>query len=594
MFIVILLLIVALVADSVDLNRGYLCDGVNEHQYESCKNKKKILVVDWGYVDSGTGAANRHLEMISLLGGLGHYVFRGAVQVRETPKLPSPANVVFDKLQIRQVRKKLTGYVTITQPVRNKTSHAAAAAAANSTVKLSKVPYFRSNVTVFEEFVKSWKPDMIIVSLWFCGATMHDTAPAYLLPIHEMLKKPKFSSYESKFVIETSDVHSLRKKRFINEPPPRPPKSRGMSPRQDAKVLAQLAQRDPVKDAEDLQKIELKLLSRADGVLTISHEDRTYLETLDDNLKKKNSIHVVRYASVNPIVGSTSQVPISGNSKSRKATYQDRLGYVFVGPGSVPTNRAAIDWFLREVWPHLYKNPYTGEKNTFTVVGKWNSARLNYMGYNTTGRAILCAMAAGGGGKRKKSPTTVTYTCGEDEDAFKHIRWVGKLSEKDLEKTLASARVFVSPIEFSTGINTKNVLALERAIPLVVTRAGVGGICLQDTNGAGAKSMDMCMKTLVDTGPSIAIASTGDAQSFTKLARDAHDNKDSWDELSEGGFNFWNENLQLHHAAKDLDFAMKKIGLFDDKKKVKPLGKRLDKTKKRYFKKKGKHGKARR
>lgn len=40
-----------------------------------------------------------------------------------------------------------------------------------------------------------------------------------------------------------------------------------------------------------------------------------------------------------------------------------------------------------------------------------------------------------------------------------------------------SARVFISPIVVSTGINTKNVLALSRNIPLVTTIAGAAGMC---------------------------------------------------------------------------------------------------------------------
>ena len=42
-----------------------------------------------------------------------------------------------------------------------------------------------------------------------------------------------------------------------------------------------------------------------------------------------------------------------------------------------------------------------------------------------------------------------------------------------------TARVFVSPIVVSTGINTKNVLALSRGIPLVTTTAGAAGMCDQ-------------------------------------------------------------------------------------------------------------------
>lgn len=47
-----------------------------------------------------------------------------------------------------------------------------------------------------------------------------------------------------------------------------------------------------------------------------------------------------------------------------------------------------------------------------------------------------------------------------------------------LEPLLDSARVFVSPSLKSTGVKTKNVLALESGVPLVTTTSGAEGLSL--------------------------------------------------------------------------------------------------------------------
>ena len=55
-----------------------LCEGSSSHgAYVSCRKgakKLRVMVVDWGVVDAGTGASNRHLEILASLGMLGHDV----------------------------------------------------------------------------------------------------------------------------------------------------------------------------------------------------------------------------------------------------------------------------------------------------------------------------------------------------------------------------------------------------------------------------------------------------------------------------------------------------------------------------------------
>jgi hypothetical protein len=90
-----------------------------------------------------------------------------------------------------------------------------------------------------------------------------------------------------------------------------------------------------------------------------------------------------------------------------------------------------------------------------------------------------------GGGKRRHSPfvrealacTTAKGKSTLCEKYEKHLRWMGKLSSDQLDNILFSSRVFVSPILFSTGVNTKNLLPLENGLPLITTEAGSGGLC---------------------------------------------------------------------------------------------------------------------
>jgi hypothetical protein len=48
--------------------------------------------------------------------------------------------------------------------------------------------------------------------------------------------------------------------------------------------------------------------------------------------------------------------------------------------------------------------------------------------------------------------------------------------QEDLTAAVVTTKVFVSPISVSTGLNTKNLLALSRGLPLVTTPLGAEGL----------------------------------------------------------------------------------------------------------------------
>ena len=60
---------------------------------------------------------------------------------------------------------------------------------------------------------------------------------------------------------------------------------------------------------------------------------------------------------------------------------------------------------------------------------------------------------------------------------------------RDMEPFLNAARVFVSPIIVGTGLNVKNLFALEYGLPLVTTVIGAEGLRLVDRASGAARAM---------------------------------------------------------------------------------------------------------
>ena len=59
---------------------------------------------------------------------------------------------------------------------------------------------------------------------------------------------------------------------------------------------------------------------------------------------------------------------------------------------------------------------------------------------------------------------------------------------RDMDPYLHAARVFVSPIVVGTGLNVKNLVALEYGIPNVTTIIGAEGLRLVDAVNSTAKA----------------------------------------------------------------------------------------------------------
>jgi glycosyltransferase involved in cell wall biosynthesis len=137
-----------------------------------------------------------------------------------------------------------------------------------------------------------------------------------------------------------------------------------------------------------------------------------------------------------------------------------RKDLIFVGAGSVPTNLAAVSWFITEVWLSLLDSL---PNLKFYIIGQWNIKGMikRKMQSDNFLNVLKCSIMRYNNTFCKK---------------YEGIMFAGKVSDRDLEKYLGDCRLFVSPIQFTTGVNTKNVLALETGIPLITTLNGSNGL----------------------------------------------------------------------------------------------------------------------
>ncbi len=113
---------------------------------------------------------------------------------------------------------------------------------------------------------------------------------------------------------------------------------------------------------------------------------------------------------------------------------------LFIGTLTWGPNLDGIKWFLNNVWPSLHKQD---KDIRFYIIGKYDNHEL---------KSIVSKLS--------------------------NVHLLGFVD--NLEDYFQKAKVFISPLQYGSGIKVKNIEALYRGIPLVTTEIGVEGIDIKD------------------------------------------------------------------------------------------------------------------
>jgi GT2 family glycosyltransferase/glycosyltransferase involved in cell wall biosynthesis/SAM-dependent methyltransferase len=202
--------------------------------------------------------------------------------------------------------------------------------------------------------------------------------------------------------------------------------------------------------ARDFGQREFEVYRHADMVLAISEADRQGMLTAAPSLE----IEIL---------------PMVAEGMPSGVEFARRADVLFLGNFTNAVNLEGFDWLLKEVWPR--------------VAPRLPEAQLHLAGYGL--------------------PQGLT---GERVVALGYA--------KDLDAVLAQHRVFVSPVRYCTGIQTKVLAALVRGIPVVTTPAAAEGLNLQHKKE--------CL-----------VAAT--AEDFAREIVRAYCDEDLWQKLSQGG-----------------------------------------------------------
>merc|ERR1712232_709377 len=125
--------------------------------------------------------------------------------------------------------------------------------------------------------------------------------------------------------------------------------------------------------------------------------------------------------------------------------------------------------------------------------------------------------------------------------SFQDWTLTGLISVEELEHHLKTARVFVSPIKYGTGLNTKNVLALSRGIPLVTTPIGGQGV-LPDTAEIGQIVGGAVMED--------------EAEKFVSQIHKIYHDQELWQKMSDDAIQHVAQYFRRQHLDKDIQELM--------------------------------------
>ena len=286
----------------------------------------------------------------------------------------------------------------------------------------------------------------------------------------------------AKLVVFTDDVHSKREQQIAEQ-------YKGGQHYQHFK-----------KRSIKMKKLELETYNSYDLIIGITEADCKEIVIMDVGLVGK--VLFVTFTESPWDHGS------GLHSSSRKInSWKDRKNLIFVGNGENPTNVHAINWYLEEVAAEMDKG-IPGVK-TFIVGPGWEKFREQ---------------------------------CKLKSEMEKYLSFEGSLSNDELLDLIDKCKVFISPIIASTGINTKNVLALSHSIPLVTTPAGSVGMCKECDTVVIKNPMDPFGLTVDTSTKDMPLLVGRDVYDFVSKVKDFYYFPEKWEDYSKHGLmhvNVW-------------------------------------------------------
>jgi len=219
--------------------------------------------------------------------------------------------------------------------------------------------------------------------------------------------------------------------------------------------------------ARDFEQREFEVYRRADMVLAVSESDRQGILAAARELDVEILPMVAEGASTGP-------------------EFARRDHVLFLGNFLNATSLEGLNWLIKEVWPG--------------VVGSLPRAQLHLAGH---------CLPQGLEGER--------------------IVALGYV--EDLDAAFAQHRLFVSPIRFCTGIQTKVLSALARGLPVVTTPAGAEGLNLRHEK-------------------EVLVAAT--ALDFAEQVKRAYGDEHLWRRLSQDGAGFVKSQFSRERLATQI------------------------------------------
>ncbi len=294
-----------------------------------------------------------------------------------------------------------------------------------------------------------------------------------------------------KVVLFTDDVHSKRERQIAEQF--KNPHAFDHYVRRSKKMLIE----------------EMKVYKDADIVVSISEADRREIASMDGGAVK-DKVMKMRY-----IASPWDNVLNTIRTKSGVQDFNYRNNLVFVGNGENPTNIHAMKWYIESLASELKKG-IPGIK--LTVIGRsWDAFAMS-------------------------QPESTEY-----------MLFTGSLSTNDMNDAIDRAKVFISPIRASTGINTKNVLALNRGIPLVTTPAGAVGMCAKCDDAILGNPFDPFDNEKLSTSIEMPLLMGRDVFDIVNQVKSLYYDEKKWREFSTAGVKHVKNWFGLAEAAQELD-----------------------------------------